>query len=95
MGATKELATSFISSLPMIRKTLDVSAWLSGLYKLIAKVLANRLKMVVGKIDFEFLISYVKEIQIVDATLVANVTIDSTLKGGSAGLICKLDIEMT
>lgn len=56
----------------MIWKTLDLLAWLSGLYKLIAKMLAKRSKRVVGKVVFEFQIAFVKGRQIVDATLIAN-----------------------
>ena len=64
-----------------------------GLYKLLAKVLANRLKRVIGRVAFELQIVFVKSGQILDVALIAIEAIDSLLKSGSSGIICKLDIE--
>ncbi|RVW36082.1 hypothetical protein CK203_079668 [Vitis vinifera] len=60
-----------------------------GLYKLLAKVLANRLKKVVSPTQNAF----VEGRQILDATLIANETIDSLLKWDEYGVLCKLDLE--
>ena len=66
---------------------------LGGLYKLLAKVLANRLKKVIGKVVSPDQNAFVMGRQILDVSLIANEVIDSWQKRGEKGLICKLDIE--
>ena len=65
---------------------------LGGLYKLLAKVLANRLK-VLGKVVSKDQNAFVRGRQILDASLIANEVIDFWHKRKEKGLICKLDIE--
>ncbi|KAJ9689585.1 hypothetical protein PVL29_014989 [Vitis rotundifolia] len=64
-----------------------------SLYKIIAKVLANRLKRVMGKLFSNSQNVFVEGRQILDAVLVANEAIDSRKRSASAGVVCKLDIE--
>ncbi|RVW50222.1 Threonine--tRNA ligase, mitochondrial 1 [Vitis vinifera] len=64
-----------------------------GLYKLLAKVLANRLKKVMGKVVSSAQNAFVEGRQILDAALIANEAIDSMLKSKESGVLCKLDIE--
>ncbi|RVX02750.1 LINE-1 retrotransposable element ORF2 protein [Vitis vinifera] len=66
---------------------------LGGLYKLLAKVLANRLKKVIGRVVSTDQNAFVMGRQILDASLIANEAIDAWQKMGERGLICKLDIE--
>ena len=64
-----------------------------SLYKWLAKVLANRLKKVVGKVISKAQGAFVEGRQILDAVLIANKAIDSVLKNNESGILCKLDIE--
>ena len=64
-----------------------------GLYKWLAKVLANRPKKVIGKVVSKAQNAFVEGRQILDATLIANEAIDSILKSNDCGILCKLDIE--
>ncbi|RVW81724.1 LINE-1 retrotransposable element ORF2 protein [Vitis vinifera] len=66
---------------------------LGGLYKLLAKVLANRLKKVIGKVVSPYQNAFVTRRQILDASLIANEVIDAWNKRRDNGVICKLDIE--
>ncbi|RVW24688.1 Transposon TX1 uncharacterized 149 kDa protein [Vitis vinifera] len=66
-----------------------------GLYKILAKVLANRLKKVVSKVVSSSQNAFVEGKQILDAALIANEAIDSLLKGDETGVLCKLDLEKT
>ncbi|RVW50807.1 Transposon TX1 uncharacterized 149 kDa protein [Vitis vinifera] len=66
---------------------------LGALYKLLAKVLANRLKKVIGKVISSDQNAFIKGRQILDGSLIANEVVDSWQKRGEEGMVCKLDIE--
>ena len=61
----------------------------------LAKVLANRLKNVLGNVVSMDQNAFVRGIQILDASLIANEVIDFWHNRKEKGLICKLDIEKT
>ena len=63
-----------------------------SLYKLLAKVLANRLKQVMGSLVNKAQNAFIGGRQILDASLIANDVVDSMVKK-EKGILCKLDIE--
>ena len=65
----------------------------NSLYKLISKVLANRIKKVMSQLVNKVQNVFVEGRQILDASLIANETIDSMTKKKEKGMLCKLDIE--
>ena len=64
-----------------------------SVYKILAKVLANRLKEVLDQLTSESQNSFVGGRQILDSVLIANECVDSRMKSKILGVICKLDIE--
>ena len=66
---------------------------IGGLYKLLAKLLPNRLKMVVGEVVSKFQHAFIQGRQILNAVLIASEAVDSRLKSNIPSFLLKMDIE--
>ena len=66
---------------------------MGSLYKLIAKVLANRLKRVMHSLINRAQNAFVDGRWIMDAFLLVNEVIDTILKRKERGILCKMNIE--
>ena len=76
-----------------VLKDIRLISLVGSLYKLLAKVLANRLKKMMGKVVSKYQNAFVEGRQIFDTVLISSEGIDLILRSNRAGVLCKLDIE--
>ena len=74
-------------------KELRPISLMGGLYKILSKVLANRIKRVMDKVISKSQNAFVEGRQILDTVLISNEIVDSTMRREESGLVCNLDIE--
>ena len=94
----KSLNATFIALIPKKVDVVNVRDFrpiilVDSIYKIISKLLANRLKRVISGIISESQNAFVLDRQILDSVLVANKCLDSRLKARILGVLCKLDVE--
>ena len=94
----KSLNATFRALIPKKRNASHIRDFrpislIGCMYKLLAKVLTNRLKTVLENIISESQNAFIGGRQILGSVLVANESLDSHIKSGIPRVICKLDIE--
>ena len=94
----KNLDATFLVLIPKKQnveyfKDLWPISLVGGLYRILTKVLANKIKRVLDKVISKSQNAFVKERQILYAVLIANELVDSTMRRKKQGMVCKLDIE--
>ena len=94
----KSLNATFIALIPKKNDASNIQDFRSislvgSIYKILAKVLANQLKVVLDQLISESQNSFVRDRQILDFVLIANKCVDSQVKSKILEVICKLDIE--
>ena len=92
------LDASFLSLIPKKNNAIDVKDFrpislVGSVYKLLSKVLTNRLRVVLDSLISESQNSFISGRQILDSVLIANECLDSRLNSHVLGVVCKLDIE--
>jgi hypothetical protein len=80
---------------PRILGAKSKKSMASGVYKIVAKVLVNRLSRIVEKIILEALECAIGGRQILHSIVIANESLDSRIRSGEPGVLCKLDTDKT
>ena len=94
----RSLNASFLTLIPKKCNAVSIKDFrpinlVGSVYKLLSKVLANKLRAVLDNLISKSQNSFVGERQILDSVLIANECLDSRLKSRLPGVVCKLDIE--
>jgi hypothetical protein len=94
----KRFNATFVSLILKKARAVEIkyfsSYQLSGwVYKIISKILPNRLKSVLEKIVLSSQNAFTRGRQILDSVLVANECLDSWIRSSEPGILCKLDLE--
>ena len=94
----KHLNRTFLALVPKVRNLLSLKDYrpislVGAAYKILTKVLANRLNQVMDMIISPFQMAFVKGRQIVDSFVIVEDVIHSWKKKDKDGLLVKLDFE--
>ena len=94
----RSLNATFLEMIPNKGNVEDIKDYrpinlLGGLYKIVAKVMVNRLRRVTDKVVSPSQNAFVEGRQILDAALIANEVVDSMLRRNDGRVVCKLNIE--
>ncbi|MCH85039.1 cysteine-rich receptor-like protein kinase, partial [Trifolium medium] len=95
---TKGLNSTFIALIPKIDSPQRLNDFrpislVGSLHKILAKVLVNRLRLVIGSVISEAQTAFVKDRQILDGILIANEVVDEARKSKKELMLFKVDFE--
>jgi len=95
---SKGINSTVISLIPKVASPQSLHDFrpislVSNLYKILAKILANRLRQVIGSVVSEVQSAFVKNRQILDGYLIANEVVDEARKLSKYLLMFKVDFE--
>ncbi|WMV46111.1 hypothetical protein MTR67_039496 [Solanum verrucosum] len=94
----KSFNATFIALIPKKKGANELRDYrpislIGSIYKILSKVLTERLKVVIDRLVDSQQMAFIKGRQIMDAVLIANEAVDSRIKQKKPGILCKLDIE--
>ena len=94
----RSLNATFVVLIPKKVGASDVKDFrpiclIGSVYKILSKILANRLKLVLGGILSPTQNAFIQGREITESVLIANECLDSRIKSRIPGLLCKLDVE--
>ncbi|MCH79613.1 cysteine-rich receptor-like protein kinase, partial [Trifolium medium] len=95
---TRGINSTFIALIPKVDSPQKLNDFrpislVGSIYKILAKVLANRLRLVIGSVIGEAQSAFVKDRQILDGILIANEVVDEAKKYKKELLLFKVDFE--
>jgi hypothetical protein len=94
----KGLNSTFIALIPKVESPQRLNEFrpislVGSLYKIVAKLLANRLRLVIGSVISEAQTAFVRDRQILDGILIANEVVDEARKYKKELLLFKVYFE--
>ena len=95
---TKGINSTFIDLIPKVESPQRLNDFrpislVGSMYKILAKVLANRLRLVIGSVISDSQSAFVKGRQVLDGILVANEVVDDAQRSNKELLLFKVDFE--
>ncbi|GAU50260.1 hypothetical protein TSUD_409060 [Trifolium subterraneum] len=95
---SKCINSTFITLIPKVDSPQKLNDFrpislVGSLYKILVKILANRLWLVMGSVILETQTTFVKDRQILDGILIANEVVDEARKSQKELLLFKVDFE--
>jgi hypothetical protein len=95
---SKGINSTFIALIPKVESPQSLNDFwpislVGSLYKILAKILVNRLRQVIGSVVSEVQSAFVKNRQILDGILIANEVVDEANKSNKELLMFKVDFE--
>lgn len=94
----RSLNASFLALIPKKNNAMNIKDFqpislVGSMYKLLSKVLATRLRVMLDKLIYVTQNSFIGGGQLLDSILITNACLDCKLKSLDPSVVCKLDIE--